>query len=39
MLGKKQVRIAYVLNANELNKAMDCLEEALKGLYNTSKVQ
>ncbi len=29
-LGKKQVRIAYVLNNNDLNKAMDCLEEALK---------
>ncbi len=29
-LGKKQVRIAYVLNINDLNKAMDCLEAALE---------
>lgn len=29
-LGKKQVRIAYVLEVSELNKAMDCLQEALK---------
>jgi aspartate aminotransferase len=28
-LGKKQVRIAYVLNINDLNAAMDCLEAAL----------
>jgi aspartate aminotransferase len=28
-LGKKEVRIAYVLNAADLNKAMDCLEKAL----------
>ena len=29
-LGKKEVRLAYVLNLNDINKAMDCLEEALK---------
>lgn len=29
-LGKDEVRIAYVLNEDDLNKAMDCLEEALK---------
>lgn len=28
-LGKKQVRIAYVLNVEELNQAMDCLEQGL----------
>ncbi len=29
-LGTKEVRIAYVLNKDDLNKAMDCLEAALK---------
>ena len=29
-LGKKQVRIAYVLKINDLKNAMKCLEEALK---------
>lgn len=29
-LGKDEVRIAYVLNEHDLNKAMDCLEAALK---------
>lgn len=29
-LGKNEVRLAYVLNVNDLNKAMDCLQEALK---------
>ncbi len=28
-LGKKEVRLAYVLNLNDINKAMDCLEHAL----------
>jgi aspartate aminotransferase len=28
-LGKNEVRLAYVLNAEALNKAMDCLENAL----------
>ena len=29
-LGKQEVRIAYVLNANDLHQAVDCLEAALK---------
>ena len=29
-LGKKEVRLAYVLNRDHINKAMDCLEMALK---------
>lgn len=29
-LGLNEVRLAYVLNASDLNKAMDCLEAALK---------
>lgn len=29
-LGKKEVRIAYVLNEDAIHKAMDCLEAALK---------
>jgi aspartate aminotransferase len=29
-LGKKEVRLAYVLNTEAINKAMDCLEQALK---------
>ena len=29
-LGKKEVRIAYVLNGEDLNKAMDCLSKALE---------
>lgn len=29
-LGKKEVRIAYVLNEESIHKAMDCLEAALK---------
>jgi hypothetical protein len=28
-LGKKEVRLAYVLNSEDLNKAMDCLGKAL----------
>lgn len=30
-LGKNEVRLAYVLNEGDINKAMDCLEAALKG--------
>ena len=30
ILGKNQVRLAYVLNIQDLNKAMDCLDAALK---------
>ncbi|MFN3940267.1 MAG: aminotransferase class I/II-fold pyridoxal phosphate-dependent enzyme, partial [Chitinophagales bacterium] len=29
-LGKQEVRIAYVLKKEDLNKAMDCLDRALK---------
>ena len=29
-LGKNEVRLAYVLNAEAINSAMDCLAEALK---------
>lgn len=29
-LGKDEVRLAYVLNLNDISKAMDCLEAALK---------
>jgi len=29
-LGKKEVRLAYVLNTNAINAAMDCLEKALE---------
>lgn len=29
-LGKNEVRLAYVLNLSDLNKAMDCLEKALE---------
>jgi aspartate aminotransferase len=29
-LGKNEVRLAYVLNLDAINNAMDCLEEALK---------
>ncbi len=29
-LGKNEVRLAYVLNINEINAAMDCLEKALE---------
>ncbi len=29
-LGKDEVRLAYVLNVDAINKAMDCLEAALK---------
>jgi aspartate aminotransferase len=29
-LGKKEVRLAYVLNAGAINEAIDCLEKALE---------
>lgn len=29
-LGKQEVRLAYVLNLDDINKAMDCLEKALE---------
>ncbi|MBO9572527.1 MAG: pyridoxal phosphate-dependent aminotransferase [Chitinophagaceae bacterium] len=34
-LGKDEVRLAYVLNSSDLEKAMDCLEKALEQ-YNNS---
>ena len=34
-LGKDEVRLAYVLNTADLEKAMDCLEKALEE-YNNS---
>ncbi len=37
-LGKQEVRIAYVLNGDDLNKAMDCLEEALRVYPNRVEV-
>jgi aspartate aminotransferase len=33
-LGLNQVRLAYVLNKNHINLAMDCLEKALKNYSN-----
>lgn len=33
-LGKNEVRLAYVLNLEAINAAMDCLEEALKQYRN-----
>ncbi|MFK7775493.1 MAG: pyridoxal phosphate-dependent aminotransferase [Saprospiraceae bacterium] len=33
-LGKQEIRIAYVLNCDDLNQAMDCLEVALKEYQN-----
>jgi aspartate aminotransferase len=32
--GKKQVRVAYVLNVNDLRKAVKCIEEGLKAYNN-----
>jgi aspartate aminotransferase len=29
-LGKNEVRLAYVLNIDSINAAMDCLEKALE---------
>jgi aspartate aminotransferase len=29
-LGKQEVRLAYVLNRDAINQAMDCLEKALE---------
>ncbi len=40
-LGKNEVRLAYVLNLDSLNKAMDCLENALEvypGRIATEKI-
>ena len=40
-LGKNEVRLAYVLNLDSLNEAMDCLEKALEvypGRVATEKI-
>jgi aspartate aminotransferase len=37
-LGKNEVRLAYVLNVEAINIAMDCLEKALE-IYPGRKVQ
>jgi aspartate aminotransferase len=36
-LGKKEVRLAYVLNTDSINKAMDCLEKSLEIYPGRSK--
>jgi aspartate aminotransferase len=36
-LGKNEVRLAYVLNEDSINKAMDCLAEALKAYPGRTK--
>ena len=36
-LGKKEVRLAYVLNTADLEKAMDCLEKALEDYPGTHR--
>ena len=35
-LGRKEVRLAYVLNTDDLEKAMDCLERALEEYPGTA---
>jgi aspartate aminotransferase len=34
--GRKEVRLAYVLNTDDLQKAMECLKESLK-MYSINK--
>ncbi len=36
-LGKQEVRLAYVLNLESINAAMDCLEQALQQYPNNTK--
>ena len=38
-LGKKEIRLAYVLNTEALHKAMDCLEKALEQYPGRIKVK
>ena len=38
-LGKNEVRLAYVLNLNDINEAMDCLEKALEQYPNKTEVK
>jgi aspartate aminotransferase len=38
-LGRNEVRLAYVLNLNDINEAMDCLEKALEEYPNKTEVK
>jgi aspartate aminotransferase len=38
-LGKNEVRLAYVLNLNDINEAMDCLEKALEEYPDRTEVK
>jgi aspartate aminotransferase len=38
-LGRKEVRLAYVLNSGDINKAMDCLEIALREYASIKKLK
>ena len=38
-LGKNEVRLAYVLNLNDINAAMDCLEKALEEYPDRTEVK
>jgi aspartate aminotransferase len=38
-LGSKEVRLAYVLNSGDINKAMDCLEIALQEYASIKKLK
>jgi aspartate aminotransferase len=38
-LGRNEVRLAYVLNLNDINEAMDCLEKALEEYPDRTEVQ
>jgi len=38
-LGRNEVRLAYVLNLNDINEAMDCLEQALEQYPNKTEVK
>ena len=38
-LGKKEVRLAYILNVTDLNAAMDCLEKALQEYPRSMQVK
>jgi aspartate aminotransferase len=38
-LGKNEVRLAYVLNLNDISEAMDCLEKALEEYPNKTHVR
>ena len=38
-LGKNEVRLAYVLNLNDLNEAMDCLQKALEEYPSETEIK